>query len=189
MSIPGPGSRATRALSTRNQLFDIVRGWTRTLEEETYHADIVSVQQKLRKLDLSTGVVAESMLVSEKQGLGNGWASRMQYERRGCGCHDVCLLAPPDCQVNEAKSHSQFGHVLQDHVYSSSQYIGTYRWRHKEGVLTDVVVEPKQGSRELWSTSAHRIFSIDRFQDSPLSPFMTTQILEPTHLSISSIEG
>lgn len=46
--------------------------WTRIRErvhggakhESTYHADVVSIQEKLRKFDLSTGVVAERLLES-----------------------------------------------------------------------------------------------------------------------------
>lgn len=33
--------------------------------KSTYHADIVSIQQELRELDLGTGVVAEKKLVQD----------------------------------------------------------------------------------------------------------------------------
>jgi hypothetical protein len=66
---------------------------------------------------------------------------------------------------------------------------------------TDVVVESDEGAGEFWGGG--RLISILRWglggwfvvrgakggAQVPLSPFMTTQMREPTHLSMSSVGG
>lgn len=53
-----PRSCASRALSTGDQLCRIVRDQSVRSGGNTYHADVVSVQEELGKFDLGTGVVA-----------------------------------------------------------------------------------------------------------------------------------
>ena len=77
----------------------------------------------------------------------------------------------------------QFGHILQHHVcpvINGGYFVGS-----KTAALTDIIVEPKQGTAELYNGMSNgKRNSV--WGSLPLSPFMTTQILDPTHLSISS---
>lgn len=57
-----------------------------------------------------------------------------------------------------------------------------------EGKLTDIVVEPKEGTRKFWE-DIRRFPSFWFIDMLPLSPFMMTHILDPTHLSINSSRG
>lgn len=74
---------------------------------------------------------------------------------------------------------------LEDPLVHFTQHGGS-----KEGILTDVVIESEQGAGELCTcVSLLPLASFASISHSPLSPFIITQIREPTHLSISSIEG
>lgn len=84
----------------------------------------------------------------------------------------------------------QLGDILHDHVCSSVS-TGTSRTNSEEGgggfQRTDVIVKADEGSGELceclvlmsWPKGLEE-------QAIPLSPFMTTQMRDPTHLSMSS---
>lgn len=56
-------------------------------------------------------------------------------------------------------------------------------------IRTDVVIKPEQGTGELCQRVSASLAARPARLYSPLSPFMITHIREPTHLSISSIEG
>ena len=53
--------------------------------------------------------------------------------------------------------------------------------------LTHIIIEAQQGSREFYISLLHSRSSSGDALILPFSPFMTTHILEPTHLSISSV--
>ena len=59
----------------------------------------------------------------------------------------------------------------------------------RTGILTDVVIETEQSAGEFFTRVSIQMNQILKASDChrPLSPFMTTQIREPTHLSMSSI--
>jgi hypothetical protein len=60
-------------------------------------------------------------------------------------------------------------------------------WSLVQEAHTDIVIETKQCSTELCKTLEDKK-SVALWPASPLSPFITTHIFDPTHLSISSIE-
>lgn len=62
---------------------------------------------------------------------------------------------------------SQFSHVLEDDV--------------------DVVIETQKGAAELCKRALVEVKSLVMEAYEPLSPFMMTHILDPTHLSTSSV--
>jgi len=84
----------------------------------------------------------------------------------------------------------QFCHVFQDHIYHiiiSSACPWDVGEKHALK-LTDVVIEPDEGPTKLYSDRSARVKEEqERRKPIPLSPFMMTHILEPTHLSMSSI--
>ena len=86
--------------------------------------------------------------------------------------------------------NSQFCYVLQYHIWATSQSKFLCCETRTEQRHTDVVIEAQQRSCEFYMKVAQqRLFGRVRALDGflPLSPFMTTQMREPTHLSINSV--
>jgi hypothetical protein len=78
-ALPGPsppGINCVESLET----------WPKQSRGETYHADVVAVEQELRKLDLGTGVVAVSRLVSARELWRSLNIKKRDHEDRGRGC-------------------------------------------------------------------------------------------------------
>lgn len=116
------------------------------------------------------------------------------------------------------QGHSQLRHVLEDHVWAPDRQhagagegrarpegegsIGDPRRRATVSLLTDVVIEAKQRAAEFCVVDGERdparAVSPEPICGGrgsvillhlPLSPFITTHIREPTHLSMSSRRG
>lgn len=82
-----------------------------------------------------------------------------------------------------------FYHILKDHIYVTLVPNQSVMMEARI-ILTDIVVKSNQRPAELCMIDQpHRGVARIALTCPPLSPFMTTHILEPTHLSTSSVEA
>lgn len=126
----------------------------------THHANIVTIKQNLGELFLVSGVVTVVGFVREM-------------------CLTTVALLSWDIQLC---------HVFQDHVYRSVSTM-KQRFHLRKCILTNVIVESEKSTGKFYKRLSARkpLWAWSRFSlRIPLSPFITTQILEPTHLSINS---
>jgi hypothetical protein len=86
-------------------------------------------------------------------------------------------------QVLAVNGYAHLSHVFQYHVYHVVSGHSTY---NAIAILTDIVVEAYQLSRELCLSLAVHAPLPQPDIDLPLPPFIMTHICEPTHLSMSS---
>lgn len=59
-ALPGPSPPGINCMES-------LETWPKHSRGETYHADVVTVEQKLRKLNLGAGIIAECRLASAKE--------------------------------------------------------------------------------------------------------------------------